>query len=199
MFTRKHTHTDTPIYWHAHTHTNLGWLPSCASCFFHQHVFTGRGPLCLHYREAINRKANPGVLKLLFGGGTPLEEQTLITMVQCLTKFLKKRERINFYLCVCVCVWLMFSEIHMCWSPQRPSRGSLMNFSVLQSLNHLDELTGTFYACVPLYLCVCAYKEGCVDNKWASGFAWYNIQMKDWLTRWLKGLLFWLINRSLNK
>lgn len=41
-----------------------GWLPSCASCFFHQHVFTSRGPLCLHYREAINRKASPGVLKL---------------------------------------------------------------------------------------------------------------------------------------
>lgn len=39
----------------------LPWPPSCASCFFHQHVFTGGGPLCLHYGEAINRKADPRV------------------------------------------------------------------------------------------------------------------------------------------
>ena len=67
--THTHTHIQTRSFAHVLTHTNLGWLPSCASCFFHQHVFTGRGPLCLHYREAINRKASPGVWKLLFGWG----------------------------------------------------------------------------------------------------------------------------------
>lgn len=72
-----HTRIQTHSFTHVLAHTNLGWLPSCASCFFHQHVFTGRGPLCLHYREAINRKASPGVLKLLFGG-IPHEERALI-------------------------------------------------------------------------------------------------------------------------
>lgn len=73
LFLRANTHIETRSFTHVLTHTNLGWLPSCASCFFHQHVFTGRGPLCLHYREAINRKASPGVWKLLFGGN-PHEE-----------------------------------------------------------------------------------------------------------------------------
>lgn len=75
--THSHAHIQTRSFTHVLTHTNLGWLPSCASCFFHQHVFTGRGPLCLHYREAINRKASPGVWKLLFGGN-PHEERALI-------------------------------------------------------------------------------------------------------------------------
>lgn len=61
--TQTHTHTFIHLLMCSVTLT-WGWLPSCASCFFHQHVFTSRGPLCLHYREAINRKVGPGVLKL---------------------------------------------------------------------------------------------------------------------------------------
>lgn len=73
-------HMQKQLFWQTHSvrHANLlmcsltltwVWLPSCASCFFHQHVFTGRGPLCLHYREAINRKASPKGLKTTVGGG----------------------------------------------------------------------------------------------------------------------------------
>lgn len=32
-------------------------------------MFTGRGPLCLHYREAINRKSQPKGVKTTVGRG----------------------------------------------------------------------------------------------------------------------------------
>lgn len=118
------THIQTRSFAHVLTHTNLGWLPSCASCFFHQHVFTGRGPLCLHYREAINRKASPGVWKLLFGGepswGVSPNHCVVQPLIKCSAKC--QKERLLF-------LWMMFSGICARWNPRCPNLPTLMNFS----------------------------------------------------------------------
>lgn len=108
---RHNTHKHS--FAHVLTHTNLGWLPSCASCFFHQHVFTGRGPLCLHYREAINRKGQPGGFKNYCLGreggpeGSP-NHQEIQPLIKCSAKC--QKGSIIFLL-------MMFSGIYTTWSP----------------------------------------------------------------------------------
>lgn len=78
--------TQTHRFRHAHlpacsvTLTWVGFTAVQAVSSINMCLLAG-GPLCLHSREAINRKASPRVCKLLFRGGTLMRRWTLITVL----------------------------------------------------------------------------------------------------------------------